>query len=129
MGVANLATERGMRAVRLALKMSGQVPLLRIRKRRRKVLNSQKGGGQKGEREKETPRSEMQGRTIRIKESVSTSPVVTGTASSGTRAASSTKARKEEEEEANGKGTQPYSLPMPTRRRSSKEIEQRAGRQ
>jgi hypothetical protein len=129
MVVANLATERGTQAVPLAPMMFGQEPLLRTKKQRRKALNSQKGGGQKGEREKETPRSEMQGRTIRIKESVSTSPVVTGTASSGTRAASSTKARKEEEEEVNGKGTLPYSLPKPTRRRSSKEIEQRAGRQ
>ena len=129
MGVANLATERGMRAVELALMMSGQVLLLRIRKQRRKALNSQKGEGRKGEREKEIPRSEMRSRTIKIRESVSTSPVATGIASSGTRAASSTKARKgEEAEEAKEKGILPYSLPAPARRRSPKGIEQRAGK-
>ena len=129
MGVANLATKRGMRAVMLAPMMFGQEPLLRIRRRRKEAQNSQKGEGRKEEREKEIPRSEMQGRTIRRKESVLTSPVATGIESSGTRAASSTKARKgEEEEEANGKGILPYSLQALPRRRSPKEIEQRAGR-
>jgi hypothetical protein len=129
MGVANLATERGMRAVLLAPMMFGQEPLLRIKRQRKEAQNSQKGEGLKEEREKGIPLSEMQGKTIRRKGFASTSPEAMGIASSGMRAASSTKAPKgEEEEEANEKGTLPYSLPTPTRRRGSKEIEQRAGR-
>jgi hypothetical protein len=129
MGVANLVTERGMRAVLLAPMMFGQEPLQRLKKPRKEAQDSQKGEGRKEERAKEIPRSEMQGKTIRRKGSASTSPEATGIANSGTRAVLSTRAPKgEEEDEANGKGTLPYSLLTLTRRRSSKEIEQRAGR-
>ncbi len=103
MGVANLATERGMQAVLLAPVMSGQEPLLRLRRPRKEDQNSQKGEGKKREREKGIPRSETQGKMTKIKESASTTPEGTGIASSGTRAASSTKAPKGEEEEANEK--------------------------
>ena len=120
MGVANLATERGMRAALLAPEMFGQEPLLILKKwSRKESLNSHRGEGQKGEREKEIPRSETQGQMTRIKGSVSTSPEETGLASTGTRAVLSTRAPKgEEEEEANGKETLPYSLPTLTRGRS-----------
>ena len=129
MGVANLATERGMRAVTLAPMMSGQEPLLRGKKQRKEAQIPLKGEGLKEEREKGIPLSEMQGKTIRRKGSASTSPEAMGIASSGMRAALSTKVPKEEEEqEANEKGTLPYSLPTPTRRRSPEEIKQRAGR-
>ena len=129
MGVANLATERGMQAVPLAPMMYGQEPLLRIKRQRNEAQISQKGDGLKGEKEKGIPLSEMQGKMIRKKGFASTTPEAMDIASSGTRAASSTKGPKEEEEQvANEKGTLPYSLPTPSRRRSSKGIEQRAGR-
>jgi hypothetical protein len=98
MGVANLATEKGMRAALLAPMMFGQVPLLRIKKQRKEAQSPQKGEGPKEVREKGIPPSEMQGKTIRRKGSASTTPEAMGIASSGMRAASSTKAPKEEEE-------------------------------
>jgi hypothetical protein len=131
MGVANLATERGMRAVTLAPMMSGQEPLLRGKKQRKEAQISLKGEGLKEAKGKGNPLSEMQSKTIKKKGSASTSPEAMGIASSGMRAASSTKVPKEEEEQeaqANEKGTLPCSLPTPTRRRSPKEIKQRAGR-
>ena len=97
-GVANLATEREMLAVLLGPMMFGQEPLLLTRRQRKEAQNSPKGEGQKGEREKGIPRSEMQGRTIKKKESALTSRVAMGIASSGMRAVSSTKAPKGEEE-------------------------------
>ena len=98
MGVANLATERGMRVVMLAPKMFGQEPPMRIRKLGKEARNSQKGEGKKGEREKVIPRSETQGKMTKIKGSASTGPEGTGIASSGTRAGSSTKVPRVEEE-------------------------------
>jgi hypothetical protein len=77
--------------------MFGQEPLLRTKKQRKEAQSSQKGEGPKEVREKGIPLSEMQGKTIRIKESVSTSPEATGTASLGMRAVSSTKVPKGEE--------------------------------
>ena len=127
MGVANLATERGMRAVTLAPMMSGQEPLLRGKKQRKEAQISLKGEGLKEAKGKGSPLSEMQSKTIKKKGSASTSPEAMGIASSGMRAASSMKGPKEEQE-ANEKGTLPYSLPTPTRRRSPEEIKQRAGR-
>jgi hypothetical protein len=109
--------------------MSGQEPLLRGKKQRKEAQIPLKGEGLKEAKGKGSPLSEMQSKTIRRKGSASTSPEAMGIASSGMRAASSMKGPKEEEEqEANEKGTLPYSLLKPTRRRSSKEIEQRAGR-
>jgi hypothetical protein len=129
MGVANLATERGMRAVMLAQMMSGQEPLLRGKKRGKEDQIPLKGEGLKEAKGKGSPLSEMQSKTTRRKGSASTSPEAMGIASSGMRAASSMKVPKEEEEqEANEKGTLPYSQPTPTRIRSSKGLEQRAGR-
>jgi hypothetical protein len=129
MGVANLATERGIRAATLAQMMSGQEPLLRGKKQRKEAQNPLKGEGLKEAKGKGSPLNEMQSKTIRRKGSASTSPEAMGIASSGMRAASSMKGPKgEEEQEANEKGTLPYSLPTPTRRRSPEEIKQRAGR-
>jgi hypothetical protein len=129
MGVANLATERGIRAATLAQMMSGQEPLLRGKKQRKEAQILLKGEGLKEAKGKESRLSEMQSKTTRIKGFVSTTPEAMGIASSGMRAASSTKDPKEEEEQeaqANEKGTLPYSLLKPTRRRSPKGIEQRA---
>ena len=104
MGVANLATERVMLAVLLAPMMFGQEPLLLIKRQRKEAQIPLKGEGLKEVKEKGNPLSAMQGKTIRRKGSVSTSPEAMDIASSGTRAASSTKDPKEEEEqEANEK--------------------------
>ena len=99
MVVANLATERGIRAATLAQMMSGQEPLLRGKKQRKEAQIPLKGEGLKEVKEKGNPLSAMQGKTIRRKGSVSTSPEAMDIASSGTRAASSTKGPKEEEEQ------------------------------
>jgi len=131
MGVANLATERGIRAATLAQMMSGQEPLLLGKKQRKEAQILLKGEGLKEAKGRESRLSEMQSKTIRTKGSASTTPEAMGIASSGMRAASSTKDPKEEEEQeaqANEKGTLPYSLLKPTRRRSPKGIEQRAGK-
>ena len=129
MVVANLATERGIRAATLAQMMSGQEPLLRGKKQRKEAQIPLKGEGLKEAKGKGSPLSEMQSKTIRTKGSASTSPEAMGIASSGMRAASSMKGPKEEEDQgANEKGTLPYSLQALPRRRSPKEIEQRAGR-
>ena len=131
MGVANLATERGIRAATLAQMKSGQEPLLRGKKQRKEAQIPLKGEGLKEAKGKGSPLSEMQSKTIRSMGSASTSPEAMGIARSGMRAASSMTGPKEEEgqeAQANEKGTLPYSLLKPTRRRSPKGIEQRAGR-
>ena len=104
MGVANLATERVMLAVLLAPMMFGQEPLLLIKRQRKEAQIPLKGEGLKEAKGKGSPLSEMQSKTIKRKGSASTSPEAMGIASSGMRAASSTKVPKEEEEqEANEK--------------------------
>ena len=114
MGVANLATERVMLAVLLAPMMFGQEPLLLIKRQRKEAQIPLKGEGLKEVKEKGNPLSAMQGNTIRRKGSVSTSPEAMDIASSGTRAASSTKdkstARSSQEAPASSSGCMPASL-------------------